>query len=271
MSPMFCQKLFNWGKKKKDGQKLDMVFPKDNSATEACPYWTHVRCPSARSSRSLPRAPPSEPPPPLPPLNRVASPVHQQPGLSSHHIPPIHRRQAYARAHQRKYNQDPYNTIGSNNYNSPYHSPVYSPVAPDSPRTFSPVPYSPIPNSPLTHSSVPSSPVYPYPGGRFSPVPQNHISPVHHINNSPSHHIHVNPMHQSSMHNNMVYHNQMQQKVYHQRPPHNSHVHTSPPPSTGLPQGYVLGETYCTPQGLMTYNAPPPPSRPPPPIPTQEG
>ncbi|XP_071526574.1 uncharacterized protein [Panulirus ornatus] len=282
MAPMFCTKLFNWGKtgknKKEGGSRppLDAVFPEPQDEGEACPYWTHVQCnppTSNSSSSSRPHTPTHTPL--LPSHHPASSPVHHQPGPCS---PVTHRRAAHVRSHQVKCGHEV--AFCSTTYSSPYHSPHHSP-GPNSPVSHSSVHFTPIHhpsahyspghhnqgyNSPVHHTSGYNSPVH-HPSGYNSPVhhPSGYNSPVHYPSgyNSPVHHPsgYNSPVHHASGYNSPVHHasgynSPVQVQVPVAAPGNNNQMHL---------RGYVLESTYCQPL------PPPPPQRPPPPIPGQEG
>lgn len=186
---MFCTKIFNWGKGKKEGasgnktaKTLDTVYPEPQDEGELCPYWTHIQCQQSQlgtavgphfsraqspSSASLTSsAPPSPYPPPIPyhhdgfyqPTATVKSPS------------------AIRRGYHHSYRAHHDGTFHSPHYTSPFHSPVQSPIHHSHGRQ-SPLVSGHGRQSPLCQSRMPNSPSSSIPNTQvYSPAKQSLVS-----------------------------------------------------------------------------------------------
>ncbi|XP_076054657.1 uncharacterized protein LOC143033284 isoform X3 [Oratosquilla oratoria] len=182
MAPMFCTKLFQWGKHRKDGQggpaKTDLTPLREHSPPEegeACPYWTHVQC--SPPPTSAPHTPTHPQTPVVSPYYQ-GSPVHHQPSSRSPLLgsPSMRRKHSHSLGHSHNHNHHVKCHAHDHGY-SPHSSPVHSPLP------HSPVHHSPVHHSPVHHSPSQFTPVSHHSPGQFTPV--SHHSPGQY---TPSHH-----------------------------------------------------------------------------------
>lgn len=300
---MFCTKIFNWGKGKKEGssikssKNLDTVYPEPQEEGELCPYWTHVQCqatqlggatyqhvktrsPSTSSVGSNPG------PPPIP--NHHES-IHQITAT-------VKSPSAIRRGHPYPYRGTPDGAHFSPLHTPPFHSPAQSPIH------FSQGRQSPLVcgygrQSPLCQNRVPKSPSVNSQNAYFnspkhgitnsnanSPqptMPQSHNrsgsqSSLHHSGSSQGslHRAGVasiqSPLHHSGSSQSSLYRIGTQP----QSPRHSCSAPQSPRHHVGsqspVHMGYIIEENYSQPLFPHSH-PPPPPQRPPPPIPEEEG
>ena len=283
MAPMFCTKLFNWGKNKKDVSggrtTTEHVISQSYQEGEACPYWTHMQCvpqnqiqnhSQSRNSSSRPHTPTA--------LNGVRAVHQREPTTATVRSPSAIRR------------VQPTLTHVTSPYHSPVHSPAHSPLHTPMGRQ-SPVCYPVNQNGSnqmyqLQHSNSYHSPM-------SGSLHKGHI-----ISNNSSGSLHRN----TSLHKNGHLHNSIQHSNSHHSPLHNASTHYNQHGNGGrhspLPQlsnggrhsplhahmngmgggqgqhkGFIVQETYSQPYPRLINNEPippPPPNHPPPPLPSQQ-